>query len=266
MSKQKIKKVPNINARDFPTILGINPYQSAYQLLESKVEGKYPFFGNKFTEHGNKYEKLAIKTFEKLINTEIDIYQSNRKHNEYNWITGRFDGITETKVKKKKNMKRKREDDSEENYERKKKKRKINEDVPEENNLEKVCEKKKKRKRVEELEENKIVEVKCPLKQDRQEPLSLDNIPKYYWAQCQVYMQMANLKNTFYVEYYIEPDAHQDSGKLYYLNIPRDDEWWKNSLPKIKKFYEEMKKYCQLGSLETHPVRMCENEWKKQYI
>jgi predicted phage-related endonuclease len=138
MSKQKIKKVPNINARDFPTILGINPYQSAYQLLESKVEGKYPFFGNKFTEHGNKYEKLAIKTFEKIIDTEIDIYQSNRKHNEYNWITGRFDGITETKVKNKTNMKkkRKREDVLDENNERKKKKIKRNEFVPEENNLE----------------------------------------------------------------------------------------------------------------------------------
>ena len=268
MSKQKSKKILNINARDFPTILGINPYQSGYQLLESKVEGKYPFFGNKFTEHGNKYEKLAIKTFEKIIDTDIDIYQSNRKHNEYNWITGRFDGITETKVK---NKKRKREDVPEENIEeenneRKKKKRKKN-GIEENYENEKICEKKKKRKRVEEkLEENKIVEIKCPLKKDRQEPLTLDNIPKYYWAQCQVYMQMANLKNAFYVEYYIEPDAHQDSGKLYYLNISRDDEWWKNSLPKIKKFYEEMKKYCQLGSLDTHPIRMCENDWKKQYI
>ena len=32
------KKVPNINARDFATILGVNPYQSVYELLEEKIE------------------------------------------------------------------------------------------------------------------------------------------------------------------------------------------------------------------------------------
>ena len=46
---KKTKKIPNINARDFATILNINPYQNAYQLLEDKIEKKYPFFGNKFT-------------------------------------------------------------------------------------------------------------------------------------------------------------------------------------------------------------------------
>ena len=43
------KNPPNINARDFATILNINPYQTPFQLLESKIENKYPFFGNKFT-------------------------------------------------------------------------------------------------------------------------------------------------------------------------------------------------------------------------
>ena len=243
MSKQKSKKVPNINARDFPIILDINPYQSAFQLLESKVEGKYPFYGNKFTDHGNKYENLAIKNFEKIIGIEIDTQQSNRKHNEYNWITGRFDGITENESEK--NTKKRKINEEEENEKSKNKKRKI---LKNQTNL-----------------ENKIVEVKCPFKRDRQEPLTLDNIPKYYWAQCQVYMQISNIKNTFYVEYYIEPDATEDTGKLYYLNVPIDDKWWKESLPKIEKFYEEMKKYCELGSLETHPIRICENEWKKQY-
>ena len=39
--------------------------------------------------------------------------------------------------------------------------------------------------------------------------------------------------------------------------------YWDASLPKIKSFYEEMKKYCDLGSLDTHPVRIIENEWYK---
>ena len=91
------KKVPNINARDFATILNINPYQTPFQLLESKVENKYPFFGNKFTEHGNRYESLALKIYETNSGNKVDSNQTNRKHPDYEWITGRFDGITKTK-------------------------------------------------------------------------------------------------------------------------------------------------------------------------
>lgn len=54
------KKVPNINASDFATILGVNPYQSVYELLEKKIEKKHPFFGNKFTKH--KFANLEYIT------------------------------------------------------------------------------------------------------------------------------------------------------------------------------------------------------------
>jgi len=210
------KKVPNINARDFATILNINPYQTPFQLLESKVENKYPFFGNKFTEHGNRYESLALKIYETNSGNKVESKQTNKKHPDYEWITGRFDGITKTK-------KRKRDDES--NY----------------------C----------------IIEIKCPLKNDRKEPLTLENIPKYYLSQCQVYMNMIDCDTAHYVEYYIEPEGSEDSGKLYILEIQKDSQWWDASLPKIKSFYEEMKKYCDLGSLDTHPVRIIENEWYK---
>lgn len=95
------KKIPNISARDIATILGINPYQTPYQLLEDKIEKKYPFFGNKFTDHGNKYENQAIKSFEKYIGSCINKEQVSIHHSEYKWITGRLDGIIEHSDSKK---------------------------------------------------------------------------------------------------------------------------------------------------------------------
>lgn len=207
------KKIPNISARDFATILNINPYQTPFQLLEDKIEKKYPFFGNKFTDHGNRYESLALKVYEKHSGNKVEQNQPNCKHPEYSWITGRFDGIAEIR-------KRKRDESQ-------------------------CC----------------IVEIKCPLKKDRTEPLTLDNIPKYYLSQCQVYMNMINCDTAHYAEYYIEPDSPENTGKLYILEIQKDPEWWNTSLPIIKKFYEEMKKYYELGSLDTHPVRIAENFW-----
>ena len=215
-----MKKIPNINARDFSTILNINPYQTPFQLLESKIENKYPFFGNKFTIHGNKYESIALQVYEICSGNKVNSNQTNCKHPEYDWITGRFDGITEINNNINKNKKRKRNE---------------------------TC----------------IVEIKCPLKSDRDEPLTLDNIPEYYLSQCQVYMNMINCEIAHYVEYYIEPDSPVNSGKLYILEIKKDNQWWDKNINKIQKFYEEMKKYWEIGSLDTHPVRIAENNWYK---
>lgn len=96
-----MKKIPNITARDFPTILGCNPYQTTYNLLEDKIEKKYPFYGNKFTDHGNKYESQAIKAFEEKIGLPINEQQTNICHSDYEWITGRLDGIIYSKKRKK---------------------------------------------------------------------------------------------------------------------------------------------------------------------
>lgn len=217
------KKIPNINARDFATILNINPYQTPFNLLEQKIEGKFPFFGNKFTDHGNKYESLALKVYEKESKNKVDPNQKNIKHPDYDWITGRLDGISVIEL-------------SIINKENKNKRRKV--------------------------DTNCIVEIKCPLKVNREEPLTVDNIPKYYWSQCQVYMEMINCEYTHYVEYYIAPNAPEDSGVLHYVTIKRDREWWSSALPKIKAYREEMLKYHKLGSLDTHPVRISEKNWE----
>ena len=228
---KKTKKIPNINARDFATILNINPYQNAYQLLEDKIEKKYPFFGNKFTEHGLKYEKSAIKVYEKVTGNEVDSEQTNIKHSDYEWITGRVDGIIEKRKTASNNSKKRKRDDYENIY------------------------------------NNCILEIKCPLKDDRTIPLTEENMPKYYWTQCQVYMNMLDYDVTHYVEYYIDPECNDDlSGSLHYITIKRDYEWWNENLPKIILFREELKKYHELGSLDTHPVRIEENKWKNLFM
>ena len=72
---------------------------------------------------------------------------------------------------------------------------------------------------------------------------------------------------THYVEYYIDPECNDDlSGSLHYITIKRDYEWWNENLPKIILFREELKKYHELGSLDTHPVRIEENKWKNLFM
>jgi len=232
IKNNKIKKIPNINARDFATILDINPYQNAYQLLEDKIEKKYPFFGNKFTEHGLKYEKSAIQVYEKITGNKVNSEQVNIKHPEYNWITGRVDGIVKYESSTKSSKKRKR-------------------DIYE-NDSDSI--------------KSLVVEIKCPLKDDRTIPLTEENMPKYYWSQCQVYMNMLDCDISHYAEYYIDPDCDDElSGSLHYITIKKDKNWWNNNLSKIILFREELEKYHNLGSLDTHPVRIEENKWKKKF-
>jgi hypothetical protein len=50
----------NIHATEVSSILGLHPHESPWMLLEKKIERKYKFFGNKFTEHGVKYENAAL--------------------------------------------------------------------------------------------------------------------------------------------------------------------------------------------------------------
>jgi putative phage-type endonuclease len=245
---KKIRNIPNINARDFATILNINPYQTPFQLLEQKIENKYPFFGNKFTEHGNKYEKIALEVYETNTGNKVEIQQKSIKHNNYDWITGRIDGLTLLS-----NYEEDEQNDIQDIFEQeqntKKRKRKIV-------NI-------KKNKKIKKQNKTCIIEIKCPLKEDRKEPLTIENIPKYYWSQCQVYMHLLDCNIAHYVEFYIKPNDIKENGMCYYIEIKRDDNWWNDNIYKIKLFYEEIKKYHKLGSLDSHPIRIEEKRWEQ---
>jgi putative phage-type endonuclease len=98
--------MPTITARDFSSILNLNPYESPYECLKNKICKKV-FCGNKFTEHGNKYESIAIKMYEKQTGNKVETQQFSCKHPEYEWITGRVDGITVLNKQSVKQKKRK---------------------------------------------------------------------------------------------------------------------------------------------------------------
>jgi len=198
---QPKKKYPSITARDWATILGENKYETPWTLLEKKVENKHPFFGNTATQHGQKYEKEAIETYEFFTNTKVDSEFKNLKHKDYEFLTGRPDGLSDSQA---------------------------------------------------------VVEIKCP--QKRRQNLKLEDIPRQYWAQCQVYMEMMNREVAHYVEYYCNEETGEHN--LQYVAIVRDRQWFKNSIPIIQKFHDEIKKYCDLGnSLDTHPIRMAEHAY-----
>jgi len=210
MSQNRVSKIriPNITARDVPTILGLNPYETAWQLLEKKVENKHKFFGNKFTDHGYKYEKTGLEMYSKITNNKI-IPQGNKRHFIYNWLTGRPDAITEN---------------------------------------------------------NCIVEIKCPYSKNKKTHYGKD-IPKHYWAQCQVYMEMLDIEVCHYAELHIKPDSPVDGsqGELVYFAVCRNRKWWEKIIPVVSEFYKEMVNWIEQGSLEEHSVRKIEIEWGKKY-
>ena len=103
-----------------------------------------------------------------------------------------------------------------------------------------------------------IIEIKCPNK--KRNKLTPDAIPRQYFYQCQVYMEIMNREICHYVEYYINEKTQQRD--FQYCSIIRDRQWFKTIMPIIQKFYDEVKKYCDLGnSLDTHPIRMAEHSW-----
>jgi hypothetical protein len=77
-----------------------------------------------------------------------------------------------------------------------------------------------------------------------------------YWAQCQVYMNMVDTEIAHYVEYHVDKDSPVDGskGEIFYVPVIRDRTWWKQTMPKIERFYEEMNKWIAKGSLDEHPL------------
>ena len=202
--------MPNITARDIPTIIGENPYETAWILLEKKVEKKHPFFGNKFTEHGINYEDTALLLYNRETGNYFKKDTGNLKHPEYKWITGRPDAVT------------------------------VN---------------------------NCLVEIKCPFRKPFREIKNVEDVPRHYWGQCQVYMEMMDIECCHYVECYISPGSPKDGsvGGITYISISRDRKWWKKVLPIVKNFKKEMDSLVKLKSLDEHPIRKQELEWGEQY-
>jgi len=82
-----------ITASDVAAILGYNPYESKLNVLEKKIK-KINIGNNNAISHGNKFEPLAIKEYEKIKNTEI-INVGLLIHRKYKWLGASPDGFDE---------------------------------------------------------------------------------------------------------------------------------------------------------------------------
>ncbi len=81
-----------ITASDVGSILGHNTYTSRNQLMKRKVN-KEPFAGNAATRHGNKYENIIARVYEKRTNTQL-LEFGLIQHDTYKFIGASPDGIT----------------------------------------------------------------------------------------------------------------------------------------------------------------------------
>jgi putative phage-type endonuclease len=109
-------------------------------------------------------------------------------------------------------------------------------------------------------ENNCIIEVKCPWTNRRS---SGDvAISDSYYSQIQVYLEIFNVEIAHYVEYFTK-EGKEDVFTI--IPIVRDRKWFNKVIPIIDKFYQEMKKYQEIGDLERHPVRIAITKWEEKY-
>jgi len=92
-----------------------------------------------------------------------------------------------------------------------------------------------------------LIEVKCPYKRK----IKMGYCPEYYYPQVQLNMYICNLQEADFIEY--KPDTR--GGDDYILNIvhmKRNDEWLRDSIPKLKSFWDSVLHHRIVG-IQTHP-------------
>lgn len=83
-----MSKTISFSARSIPTLLGLNPYKNSSK--------KVKILDKKFTpsQHGIYYENEAIDMYELFTKNKVKRNFSTKKHDVYNFITGKIDGMT----------------------------------------------------------------------------------------------------------------------------------------------------------------------------
>lgn len=109
---------------------------------------------------------------------------------------------------------------------------------------------------------NVILEVKCPYVKKFPDPNVEEwDIKEFYWIQVQMYMEILNIDETHFVEYYI----NDKKSMLRYQVVTRDKSWWNENIHCIKRFYEEIVLYKEIG-IQKHPVFVTIEEWEQDLI
>lgn len=111
-------------------------------------------------------------------------------------------------------------------------------------------------------EEMVIVEVKCPYSKKFPDPNENDWNPiDFYWIQVQVYMEILDINETHFCEYYKDIERSMFRWKVIY----RDNSWFEKNIPKISKIRDEIIYYKEFG-IDEHIVQKTINEWESLSI
>jgi putative phage-type endonuclease len=150
-----------LTSSDAGTVLGLNPYQTAVEVLFKKCGAGSEFTGNVATLHGQKYEEEAIQMYCKAMGKknydfglidfdavyrETDLHTKERYPNGIRWLAGSTDGVAEDLSNK---------------------------------------------------EALVLLEVKCPYRRK----IVYGKCPEYYYPQVQLNMAILNLEKADFIEY-----------------------------------------------------------------
>jgi len=78
-----------------------------------------------------------------------------------------------------------------------------------------------------------LIEIKCPIKREIKH-----EIPKYYYPQVQICMEVLDIENCYFIQY--KPENIYQDALLDVMKIPRSKEWFKEMYPKLKGFWDEV--------------------------
>jgi putative phage-type endonuclease len=79
----------------------------------------------------------------------------------------------------------------------------------------------------------KLVEIKCPLKREIKH-----EIPEYYYPQVQIQLEVCDIEECLFIQY--KPSINETECEFDVLEIKRNREWFKETLPILESFWEEV--------------------------
>lgn len=92
----------------------------------------------------------------------------------------------------------------------------------------------------------KLLEIKCPVKRE----VVPGYVPEHYIPQLHINMQVFDLLSADFVEYVPQHMTWPKPRVFEITNIPRDDTWWEDTLPKLQSFWDELQhSICQPQTL-----------------
>ena len=91
-----------------------------------------------------------------------------------------------------------------------------------------------------------LLEVKCP----KSRKIVHGEVPHHYLAQVLLNLEICNLELAHFIEYI--PGNSDDSYEINIVEVKRDREWFKEKLPVMRAFWEDVLKYRAQG-IDKHP-------------